>query len=124
VRLQVDLGAKLNSSRVVESIRSRSAGYYCDVCDVLCKDSINYLDHINGKNHQRNLGLSMRVERSTVESVTERLARLKQQKVRGTAACCFKPLRCTPLLPLIGRTGSVALPAGGASQRCQGRLRP
>ncbi|EDQ87222.1 uncharacterized protein MONBRDRAFT_33398 [Monosiga brevicollis MX1] len=48
---EVDLGSKLHTSRVVDSIRSKGAGYFCEVCDVLCKDSNNYLDHINSKKH-------------------------------------------------------------------------
>eukprot|EP00730_Choanoeca_flexa_P019218 TRINITY_DN9381_c0_g1_i3.p1 TRINITY_DN9381_c0_g1~~TRINITY_DN9381_c0_g1_i3.p1 ORF type:complete len:225 (+),score=68.42 TRINITY_DN9381_c0_g1_i3:28-702(+) len=77
---EVDLSSKLNSSKVVESIRSKGAGYYCEVCDVLCKDSVNYLDHINGIKHQKALGMSMRVERSTVEDVRKRLVMLKEKK--------------------------------------------
>jgi len=33
------------------------------------RDSASYLDHINGKYHNRALGMSMRVERSTADDV-------------------------------------------------------
>lgn len=46
------------------------AGYYCNVCDCILRDSATYLDHINGKWHQRALGMSMRVERSTAQDVS------------------------------------------------------
>lgn len=45
------------------------AGYYCSVCECILRDSQSYLDHINGKYHNRALGMSMRVERSTAEDV-------------------------------------------------------
>ena len=28
---------------------SKSSGYYCEVCECSLKDSVAYLDHINGK---------------------------------------------------------------------------
>ena len=38
------------------------------------KDSINFLDHINGKNHQKNMGMSMKTKKSTLEDVKARFA--------------------------------------------------
>lgn len=79
---EVDLESRLGKTQVVTPIAplSQQAGYYCAVCECVVKDSANYLDHINGKKHQRALGMSMRVERATLQQVQERFESLKKRK--------------------------------------------
>ncbi|KAG1326201.1 putative zinc finger matrin-type protein 2 [Cocos nucifera] len=83
---EVDLESRLGKTQVVTPIAplSQQAGYYCEVCECVVKDSANYLDHINGKKHQRALGMSMRVERATLQQVQERFETLKKRKAPGS----------------------------------------
>lgn len=63
-----------------DAVIKSGIGWFCKVCDCVLKDSLTYLDHINGKKHQRKLGFSMRVERSTKEQVMDRLQKVAQRK--------------------------------------------
>ncbi|KAK6911634.1 hypothetical protein RJ641_023727 [Dillenia turbinata] len=83
---EVDLESRLGKTQVVTPIAplSQQAGYYCSVCECVVKDSANYLDHINGKKHQRALGMSMRVERASLQQVQDRFELLKKRKVPGS----------------------------------------
>eukprot|EP01066_Platyproteum_vivax_P008729 Platyproteum_vivax@DN3735_c0_g1_i1.p1 len=70
---------KLNKKEVVTTYSSKEhqGGYWCSTCECLIKDSQAWLDHINGRKHNRVLGMSMRVERVGVSKVRERLKQLK-----------------------------------------------
>ncbi|CAO1619861.1 unnamed protein product [Parajaminaea phylloscopi] len=57
----------------------KGPGYYCELCKRTCKDSIGYLDHINGRSHLRRLGQTTQVARATVEQVRDRLAVLLER---------------------------------------------
>jgi len=79
---QVDLFGKVGKYTVITNNTPLSGrgGFYCEVCDCLLKDSSTYLDHINGKKHQRRLGMNMRPERASLQQVKKRFALLKRKK--------------------------------------------
>lgn len=83
---EVDLESRLGKTQVVTPVAplSQQAGYFCSVCECVVKDSANYLDHINGKKHQRALGMSMRVERASVDQVKQRFEVLKKRRAPGS----------------------------------------
>merc|ERR1711977_535560 len=45
----------------------------------LLKDSATYLDHVNGRRHNRNLGMNMKVEKIGVDRVKEKLQSMKKE---------------------------------------------
>ncbi|KOB78212.1 Zinc finger matrin-type protein 2 [Operophtera brumata] len=83
---KVDLDSKLGKSIVINknTPTAQSGGYYCNVCDCVVKDSINFLDHINGKKHQRNLGIRLREaaeEEARVKELRRERRRDKKRKL-------------------------------------------
>jgi U4/U6.U5 tri-snRNP component SNU23 len=78
---KVDLDSKVGKTEVVKPAAASGpggAGFYCETCECLLKDSASYLSHINGKKHQRALGFSMRVERADVNRVRDKMQSLKR----------------------------------------------
>lgn len=84
---EVNLTERLGKTQVIglNTPLNQQAGYYCSVCDCVLRDSQSYLDHINGKYHNRALGMSMKVEKSTVEQV--RTADKGSRMIRTWHAC-------------------------------------
>lgn len=78
-RLKLDV--TLGKTQVVETGSSnRQPGFYCEACDCTLKDSVSYVDHINGKKHQINAGVVLKVERSSLEQVKRKLEEMKQKR--------------------------------------------
>ena len=77
---KIDLESNIGKSVLINNtLTTESGGFYCKDCDCIIKDSISYLDHVNGRTHQKNLGMSMRIERSSLESVRARFEKNKQK---------------------------------------------
>lgn len=76
--------AAVSTKPNVETSTSGGIGWHCKVCDCYLKDSLTYLDHINGRKHQRYLGYSMRAERSTLDDVKEKIKQLAESKQRNS----------------------------------------
>lgn len=70
---------KVNERRIVSvaSGKTQQGGFYCETCDMLFRDSTSYLDHVNGRAHNRLLGMTMKVEEVTVERVIEKMKRIR-----------------------------------------------
>lgn len=54
--------------------RGRSAGFYCEACDLTFKDNLQYIEHLNTLDHLRRSGETNEVKRATAEEVHERIA--------------------------------------------------
>ncbi|ORY03617.1 hypothetical protein K493DRAFT_311648 [Basidiobolus meristosporus CBS 931.73] len=79
---KVNFDSGVGKIQVVQAVageNSKQPGFYCEACDCVLKDSANYLDHINGRKHQSNMGMTMNVERSTLEQIKAKLASLKKK---------------------------------------------
>ncbi|KAI7190583.1 hypothetical protein D0869_01622 [Hortaea werneckii] len=60
--------------------RGKSAGFYCEACDLTFKDNLQYLDHLNSKQHLVATGESGEVKRATLEDVKDRFEWLKRKR--------------------------------------------
>merc|ERR1719382_798840 len=77
----LELDKNLGKSMVVtqHTIKPMQGGYWCSVCECLIKDSAAWLEHINGRRHNRNLGMNMKVEKIGVDRVKEKLKAMRKQ---------------------------------------------
>jgi len=75
----LNLDSVINDKKILSITASKSeqGGFFCEICDAHFHDSDAYLAHINGKLHNRMLGMNMQVESVTVDRVREKLKALK-----------------------------------------------
>lgn len=60
--------------------RGKGAGFYCDACDLTYKDNLQFVEHLNSKQHLFNTGETGEVRRATLGDVKERFAWLKRRR--------------------------------------------
>ena len=60
--------------------RGRGAGFYCEDCDLTFKDNLQWVDHLNSRQHLVNTGQTGFVKKASLEEVRERLAWLKRRR--------------------------------------------
>lgn len=60
--------------------RGKGAGFYCEACDLTYKDNMQYIEHLNSKQHLINTGQSGEVKRATLQDVRDRIELLKARK--------------------------------------------
>merc|ERR1712238_467125 len=83
--IEFNLEKNLGKSAVVtqHTIKPMQGGYWCSVCECLLKDSSTYLEHVNGRRHNRNLGMNMKVEKIGVDRVREKLKAMGKKTSQG-----------------------------------------
>lgn len=79
--IDLNLDKNMGKSQVVtaHTIKPMQGGYWCSVCECLLKDSATYLDHVNGRRHNRNLGMNMKVEKVGVDRIREKLKAMRKE---------------------------------------------
>ena len=60
--------------------RGRSAGFYCQECDLTFKDNLQFVEHLNSRQHMVNTGQTGEVRRAGVEEVRERIVWLARRR--------------------------------------------
>lgn len=60
--------------------RGRGAGFYCAECDLTFKDNLQFVDHLNSRQHLIATGQSGEVKRASLDEVKDRLAWLARKR--------------------------------------------
>lgn len=74
----IDLSAQVGKTQLIPAgagvgKRGRSAGFYCEACDLTYKDNKQFVEHLNTTQHLTNTGQTTEVKRATAEEVHDRI---------------------------------------------------
>lgn len=64
-----DFESRVGKVTAVNDKDRSSGGFYCELCDVLLRDSLSFTNHLNGRKHLRAAGISEYTKRSTLDEV-------------------------------------------------------
>ncbi|KAH0387909.1 hypothetical protein KCU89_g4401, partial [Aureobasidium melanogenum] len=84
-KARLDVSAQIGKTMLVPAgsavgKKGKGAGFYCDACDLTFKDNLQFVEHLNSKQHLYATGQSGEVKRATLEDVVERLEWLKRKR--------------------------------------------
>lgn len=84
-KARLDVSAQIGKTMLVPAgsavgKRGKGAGFYCDACDLTFKDNLQFVEHLNSRQHLVATGQTGEVKRATLEDVKERLAWLKRKR--------------------------------------------
>jgi U4/U6.U5 tri-snRNP component SNU23 len=84
-RTRLDVSAQIGKTMLVPAgsavgKRGKGAGFWCDACDLTFKDNLQFVEHLNSKQHLYATGQSGEVKRATLQDVVERLDWLKRKR--------------------------------------------
>ena len=78
---QENLNIEKYMGRVEKNKKNRlKEVFYCEVCKEGFKCDMAYITHLNSPQHNRKLGMSMKVKASSLQDVQAKLMALKRQK--------------------------------------------
>lgn len=82
---RIDFNEGINTLQLVPATasvgrRGKGAGFYCEVCNLTYKDSIQWIDHLNSKQHLYAIGETDGPRQSTLADVQQRIKWLTEQK--------------------------------------------
>lgn len=84
-RARLDVSSNVGKTQIVAAgasvgKRGRGAGFYCEACDLTFKDNLQFVEHLNSKQHLVAVGQSGEVKRATLQEVRDRLQWLKRKR--------------------------------------------